>query len=92
MLLRIVKLLQVSEILQQEKWNMVRHELKKIVRKKLDDDEGGMSGNVVLEADDSRRISKTLVRIPPPPIAQLVKERKSRFEDPDKTLDYSWDS
>uniref|UniRef100_A0A8W8NUH5 Uncharacterized protein n=1 Tax=Magallana gigas TaxID=29159 RepID=A0A8W8NUH5_MAGGI len=62
-----------------------------IVRRKLDDEEGN-SGNIVLEADDPRRISKTLVRIPPLPIAQLVKERKSRFEDPDNTLDNSWDS
>lgn len=104
-MLRIVKLLQISETVQQEKWLMsvqklnvektysyIQSLVEKIVRRKLDDDEEGKSGNIVWEADDPIRISKTLVRIPPPPIAQPVKERKSRFEDPDNTLDNSWDS
>ncbi|XP_052715271.1 uncharacterized protein LOC128188330 [Crassostrea angulata] len=81
----------VHELKEDKTYNYIQSLVEKIVRRRLDDEEG-MSGNVVLEADDPRRISKTLARIPPPPTAQLVKERKSRFEDPDKTLDYSWDS
>lgn len=72
-------------------YSYIQFLVEKIVRRRLDDEEG-MSGNVVFEPDDSRRISKTLARISPPPTAQPVKERKSRFEDPDKTLDHSWDS
>lgn len=81
----------VHELKVDKTYSYIQSPVEKIVKKRLNDEEG-MSGNVVLEADDPRRISKTLARIPPPPTAQLVRERKSRFEDPDKTLDYSWDS
>lgn len=52
----------------------------------------GMNRRVVLVNDDPRLLSKTLAPKPPPPTAELVAEKKSRFdtEDPDKTLDYSW--
>lgn len=39
----------------------------------------GMNRPVVLDADDPRRISKTLASVEPPPTAQLVEEKKSRF-------------
>lgn len=39
----------------------------------------GMNKPVVLEADDTRRISAVLAPIPPPPTSQLVVEKKSRF-------------
>lgn len=38
-----------------------------------------MNRPVVLDADDPRRISKTLASVEPPPTAQLVEEKKSRF-------------
>ncbi|XP_062597804.1 uncharacterized protein LOC134259221 [Saccostrea cucullata] len=76
----------VHELKGDKTYSYIQSLVEKIVKRRLNDE--GMSGNVVLEADDPRRISKTLARIPPPPTAQLVKERKSRFEDPDKTFDY----
>eukprot|EP00105_Crassostrea_gigas_P038421 XP_019922569.1 PREDICTED: uncharacterized protein LOC105327681 [Crassostrea gigas] len=39
----------------------------------------GMNRPVVLDADDPRRISKTLASVEPPPTAQLGEEKKSRF-------------
>jgi hypothetical protein len=65
--------------------------VERIVERRLEDGEG-MTGNAVLDLEDPRRIARTLAPIPPPSTQQLVQERKSRFQDPDKTLDYEWDT
>lgn len=61
----------------------------RIIRKRLED-YLGMSQNVVLSLDDPRSISKVLASIPTPPPQQLVLGQKSKFVDPKKTLDHSW--
>ncbi|CAG2201861.1 unnamed protein product [Mytilus edulis] len=55
-------------------------------------DEVGMNRNVVLEADDPRRIKRNIAPIPPPPTQQIALEQKARSnkEYPDKTIDYMY--
>ena len=43
-------------------------------------DEEGMSNPVVLEADDPRRLSKTIAAIDPKPTEELAREKVSRFQ------------
>jgi hypothetical protein len=52
----------------------------------------GMNRKVVLGEDDPRRVSSVLAPIQPPPRADLVAPKISRFsrDDPDTTLDYTW--
>ena len=66
--------------------------VRNIIQMRIDDNVG-MNANVVLEADDPRRIAKNITCVPPPPTLQIALEQKSRSkkEDPDKTIDY-WDN
>ena len=41
----------------------------------------GMNQPVVLSAEDPRRVSSVLTPVPPPPTAELVAGKKSRFSD-----------
>ena len=52
----------------------------------------GMNRKIALGQDDPRRMSYVLASIQPPPTADLVAQKISRFsrDDPDKTLDYTW--
>lgn len=54
--------------------------LQKVLEKQIADREG-FHGQLKLEEDDQRRISKTIAPIIPPPSIQLAEEKKSRFEN-----------
>lgn len=61
-----------------------------IVTMRLEDNVG-MNQNVVLEADDPRRLSKNLAPVAPPPTQDIVETQKSRFVDLDKTIDHVYE-
>jgi len=63
--------------------------MKTIVRNRINDPMG-MNRKVVLGQDDPRRLLSVLAPIQPPPTADMVAEKISRFsrDDPDKT--YTW--
>ena len=64
--------------------------MKTIVRNRINDPIG-MNRKVVLGQDDPKRVASVLAPIQPPPTADLVVQKISRFsrDDPDKTLDYT---
>ena len=51
----------------------------------------GINRKVILERDDPRRLSATIAPIPPPPIAEIIADKRSRVstEDMDTTIDYT---
>lgn len=65
---------------ERKKYDHVFILLQKVLEKQIADREG-FHGQLELEEDDQRRISKTIASIIPPPSIQLAEEKKSRFEN-----------
>lgn len=65
---------------ERKKYDHVFILLQKVLEKQIADREG-FHGQLKLEEDDQRRISKTIAPIIPPPSIQLAEEKKSRFEN-----------
>lgn len=77
----------VHAVKEEKSYVYIKDLIKSIVCMRMED-RIGMNRRVVLEPDDPRRLSAHLAAIPPPPIHEIVANQKSRFEDPDKTIDY----
>ena len=65
---------------ERKKYGQVSIIFRKVLEKRVADREG-FDGQLELEEDDQRRISKTIAPIIPPPSIQLAEEKKSRFEN-----------
>lgn len=59
--------------------------INKIVSNRLID-RIGMQGPATLEADDPRRLSKTIARTPAPPTKDLVSQKKSRLKEQEASV------
>uniref|UniRef100_A0A8W8M4P9 Uncharacterized protein n=1 Tax=Magallana gigas TaxID=29159 RepID=A0A8W8M4P9_MAGGI len=70
----------VYPVKERKKYDHVSILLQKVLEKQIADREG-FHGQLKLEEDDQRRISKTIAPIIPPPSIQLAEEKKSRFEN-----------